>query len=364
MIVICKKMLILFLLGSLSFLSLSAEELPLKYVRGENLTVSGQAGFVSSGHFHRIDSLNRSRLTPSVQNLATHSAGINIVFQTNSRTIGVRWKVKKFIVKANMTPTAINGLDLYAWNGRSWQFAAFAGPDSSVNTALMVKNLDGNMRHYRIYLPLYAELTGIEIGVDQSSVIKPADPAYLPTPKVAVYGSSITQGASASRPGMAYPSIISRVRNVETINLGFSGSGKMEIEIVDILAKIPASLYILDCVPNASPEQIKERALPFIKKLRMLKPEVPILMVESVFRQSGNWNKEIGDRVQQQNELFKKVYEQLLAENFQQLYYIPSNELTGTDHEESIDGTHLTDLGMMRIATRVGCEVSEILKMR
>ncbi|MDX9883540.1 MAG: SGNH/GDSL hydrolase family protein [Prolixibacteraceae bacterium] len=363
MALIDKNSLFTFCIVFLSFLSTSGEEPSLKYVRGEKLTLSGQAGTVSTSHFQRIDSLNRTGLTDAVKTLSSHSAGLNILFQTNSRTIGVKWKVKKFNIKPNMTPTAINGLDLYGWNAHSWQFVAFAGPDSSANTALMVQNLDGNMRHYRVYLPLYSELTEIEIGVEEQSVIQPADPEYFPSDKVVIYGSSITQGASASRPGMAYPSIISRNLNVETFNLGFSGSGKMEIEVVDVLAKIPADLYVLDCVPNTSPELIKERALPFIKKLRMLKPGVPILIVESIFRESGHWNREIGDRVRRQNESIKKVYEQLRAENYPQLYYIASDELTGTDHEVTIDGTHLNDLGMMRIAQRIGHEILKILQL-
>ncbi len=360
---ICKKYLFVLLIPVLSFFSVAGEDLPLKYVRGENLTVFGQPGFVPSGLFQRIDSLNCIGLTNEVKNLSTNSAGLNILFQTNSRNIGVKWNLRKYISRANMTPTAIGGLDLYGWNGNSWQFVASAGPGSEKNIASLVKNLDGKMRHYRIYLPLYSELTEIEIGVDEQAAIKPASPEYIPSKKIAVYGSSITQGASASRPGMAYPSIISRNLNVETFNLGFSGAGKMEIEIVDLLAKIPADLYILDCVPNTSPEQIKERALPFIKKLRILKPGTPILMVESIFRETGNWNLEIGTRVRQQNESFRNVYEQLLTENFEQVYYIPSNELNGKDHETTIDGTHLTDLGQLRIARRISHEIVEILKI-
>lgn len=264
-----------------------------------------------------------------------------------------------------MTPIAVNGLDLYGWNGRSWQFVTSAAPvpGSENNTATLINNLDGEMRHYRVYLPLYAELTGIEIGVTEGSAIAPADPEYLPVKKVVIYGSSITQGASASRPGMAYPSVISRRLNVETFNLGFSGAAKMEIEMAGIMAKIPADSYILDCVPNTSPAQLVERALPFIRKLRQLRPDTPILMVESIFREHGNWDHAVGARVRQQNKSFKDVYEQLVSENFKQIYYLSADKLTGSDHEATIDGTHLTDLGQVRMARQIKPKISAILQL-
>ncbi len=348
-----------------SSLSVSGEEASLKYVKGESLTVSGRPGFIQPGHFNRVDTLDFKALPQGVRNSSPHSSGLNILFKTNSSCIGVKWKLRKYLTRGNMTPTAINGLDLYGWNGRSWQFVSSAAPrqESGDNTAMLVKNLSGEMRQYRIYLPLYAELTGIEVGVTEESAIEPADPEYLPTKKVVIYGSSITQGASASRPGMAYPSIISRKLNIETFNLGFSGAGKMEIEMADVLANLPADLYILDCVPNTSPNQIKERAIPFIRKLRSLRPDIPILMVESIFREGGNWDRQLGIRVRQQNDSFRDAYKQLASEKFQQIYYLPSDKLTGSDHEATIDGTHLTDLGQLRLARQVGHTIANILKL-
>jgi hypothetical protein len=92
-----------------------------------------------------------------------------------------------------------------------------------------------------------------------------------------------------------------------------------------------ADLYILDCVPNPSPEQIKNRTVPFVKRLRQLKPNVPVLMVESIFRENGYWDAAAKKRVTGQNENFYKAYRQLKKEGFDQLFYIPSEELIKTD---------------------------------
>ena len=86
---------------------------------------------------------------------------------------------------------------------------------------------------------------------------------------------------------MAYPAILSRRLNIETFNLGFSGSGKMELAMADVMASMDADVYILDCVPNPTPKEISERTIPFIKRLRQLKPGVPIIMIESIIREQS-----------------------------------------------------------------------------
>lgn len=319
-----------------------------------------------NGYYHRIDSSELEPLTKAVQHLASNAAGLNLTFQTNSKSIKVKWTLGKYENFKNMTPIAINGVDLYGWNGHAWQYMAATAPAPSAKTdsATLIANLDGNMRYYKLYLPLYSELKSIAVGVESTATITPADANFMPKQKVVIYGSSITQGAAASRAGMAYPSIISRKYNVETFNMGFSGNGKIEIEVADVIAKMPADLYVLDCVPNPTPEQIKARTVPFIQKLRSLKPGIPILMVESIFRETGNWDSKVHDRVTEQNANFRTAYEQLKAQNFGQLYYIKSDELLGTDHEAIVDGTHPNDIGMARIAECVGKEIAKILKLK
>lgn len=86
-------------------------------------------------------------------------------------------------------------------------------------------------------------------------------------------------------------------------------------------------------------------------------------MVESIFREGGNWDRRLGARVRQQNDSFKNAYEQLVSENFQQIYYLPSDKLTGSDHEATIDGTHLTDLGQIRLARQISREIAGILEL-
>ncbi|RNI29983.1 hydrolase [Rufibacter immobilis] len=349
------------LLGSPDAVAQDSTGVKYTYVNARDLSVLGQSATVRDSGFHRIDAAERPKLPNAVARLATNSAGISVSFQTNSKSIKLKWRLAKYNTLWNMTPAAVNGLDLYAWNGKEWQYAATARPAKEQNDVLVLSNLDGQLRHYRVHLPLYAAAEEVHVGVEAGSTLQKADARFLPTQKVVIYGSSITQGASASRPGMAYPAILSRQLNLDIYNLGFSGSGKMEMALAEVLGQMDADVYVLDCVPNPSPEQIRERAVPFIKRLRELKPHTPILMVESVFRESTPWDQEKRKFDNGQNEEFRKAYEQLKQEKYKNLYYLSAKDLPSYDHEGTIDGSHLSDLGFMRVAPFVGKKLKKIL---
>lgn len=338
------------------------KEVTYRFINANELIVQGRASSVVQHTFHRADTVYLRKLPRRVAELSTNAAGISVDFTTDTKNIKIKWVLGKFNTLWNMTPLAINGLDLYGLNKGKWQYMASAIPGKDTNEVVLIAGLDGSMRSYRLYLPLYAELKILEIGIDSNAVIHKTDATLLPKKKVVIYGSSITQGASASRPGMAYPSILSRWLNIETYNMGFSGSGKMELILADVIGGMDADVYILDCVPNPSPKEIEERAVPFIKRLRGFKPEVPIIMVESIIREQAYWVEARHKIVFGQNAAFKKAYDQLMGEGFKNILYIPADELIGDDHEATVDGTHLTDLGFMRIAERLGRAVEGLLR--
>jgi hypothetical protein len=331
-----------------------------RFINARELTVLGQSAAVRQREFHRVDTADQKLLPRRVAELSRHSAGISILFETDARSIRVQWVLGKYNTLWNMTPLAVNGMDLYAFNGTSWQYVAAARPVADSNDVVMISHLDGARRRYRLYLPLYSEAKEVQVGVDSGAVISGVP--LQPRPKVVIYGSSITQGASASRPGMAYPAILGRQLEAEVYNLGFSGSGKMELAVTDVLAKMEADVYVLDCVPNPSAAEIRERALPFVRRLRTLRPGVPIIMVESLFREDAWWDSEKRASVTAQNGAFRAAYEQLKSEKWKGLYYLQAERLTGTDHEATIDGTHLTDVGFQRMAAAVGRALREALR--
>lgn len=352
---------ILFVFCVLSLKSYAQDSL--MYVPAQDLIVLGKAKQTPE-MFQRIAREESKAMPLAIQRLALNSAGISVIFETNSSIIAAKWKLAEEKYLANMTPIAHSGLDLYCFKNNKWQYVGVGKPAKGVldQDQVIVRRMDTTLKKYMLYLPLYNSVSALEIGVDRNSVIKiPQQKGIDQNKRIVIYGSSIVQGASASRPGMAYPAIIQRKIGVDVINLGFSGSAKMEMELAKYLATVPADCYVLDCIPNQTSEQINERALPFIKYLRAQRPKTPIVLVESVIRETGYFDQQVGRNVNKQNESIRRVYQRLKNEKYTNIYYLEANLLTGSDHEAMIDGTHLTDLGFSRIAEAVMKALKNVL---
>jgi hypothetical protein len=327
----------------------------IRFTSAGSLLMTGKAKSTDS-IYQRIDAAETKVMPKAVQGLAKNSAGIAILFETNSTVIRAKWKLENEKFFSNMAPISHSGLDLYCFKDGKWQYVMVGKPAKGVadQDQVIIQNMDSSMKQFMLYLPLYNTVSELQIGVQEKAVIrKPAQPGIDTTKRVVMYGSSILQGASASRPGMAYPAILQRKTGYDVINLGFSGNAKMEIELAEYLASVPADLYILDCIPNPSPEQIKERSYNFIKYLRQQKPAVPIILIETVTRENGNWDQKVGKTVRGQLEEIRNTYERLKKEGIDNFYYLSTDKLIGNDHEATIDGVHLTDLGFMRMADAV-----------
>lgn len=326
----------------------------IRYVDAATLFMTGKAKTTDSV-YQRIDTVDTKGMPPAVIRLAKQSAGIAVLFETNSTIIRAKWSLAKEVYMHNMTPIAHSGLDLYCLKDGKWQFVGVARTGKGIQQdQLIIQRMDSTMKQFMLYLPLYNGVSEVQIGIQNHAVIQqPGKPAVNKAKRIVVYGSSVVQGASASRAGMAYPAILQRRTGYDVINLGFSGSAKMEPALAAYLATVKADCYVLDCIPNPSPEQIKERSYPFIKKLREQQPAIPIIIVETVFRQNGYFDQRIGRTVKSQNNEIRKTYERLQKEGYKNIYYIETGKLIGNDHEATIDGIHLTDLGFTRIADAI-----------
>lgn len=169
---------------------------------------------------------------------------------------------------------------------------------------------------------------------------------------------------------MAYPSIISRNLNIETINLGFSGNGKFEEAVGQALCETGASLIVLDCTPNSSPEVIRNNALKLILQIRKCMPQTHVLLVESIMREYAHFKTSgasvFGSKkyIESQNYELKATYEKAVSMGIENLYYLESDNFIGADHEATVDGSHLSDLGMVRIADKIQQKIIEILDLK
>lgn len=330
----------------------------LSYTSAKNLSIIGKV-IETIDVYDRIDTAKYKGLPASVARLLTNSAGLAIRFTTNSDVISAKWCVSKSKPMVNMVPIAHKGLDLYIKNGNTWQFAGIGKVTGECNEEVLITNMDASEKECLLYLPLYDQVDEVEIGVEKNATLVAGGNPFAG--KVLIYGSSIAQGASASRPGLAYPAKLSRQTGINFINLGVSGSAKMEPEVADMLASFTADAFMLDCVPNSSPEQITERTAYLINTIRNKHPKAPIIVLQSLVRETGYWDKVVGEQVKQQNINIQTEVSALLGKGVKDLYFITSERMIGDDHEGTIDGTHPNDLGFDRMVNYIRPLLVDIL---
>lgn len=316
--------------------------------------------------YSRIDTAKYNDLPPKVKSLARFSAGLAVGFKTASTTIAAEWSVKPDKPSPNLSAIAFKGLDLYIKRNGTWNFAGVGIPsvnDPSVVDfkAVLVSETDDSEKECLIYLPFFAEIKELKIGIDSSAYILPID--YPFRKKIVVYGTSIVHGVSASRPGLNYPSRLSRTMGVDCINLGFSGNAKAENVVADYLSEIDADAFILDYVANTTVEQIRERTDYMIGSIRKKNPEAPIIVMQSIPMDIGNFNIKTENDLLQKDNAIRQETEKLQMEGIRKLYLIEGKDLIGHDFEATSDGIHPNDSGFERMANYLRSRLSEILEI-
>lgn len=317
------------------------------------LTLEGQAWKDVAAPFDRFPSRAEGVVRERVWSLSRDSAGLCLRFASDAPEIHARWSLtKESLAMPHMPATGVSGVDLYVRHAGGLRWLGTGKPERQTgNVTRLARGLDASWREYVLYLPLYNGTASIEVGVPAGSHIKPgakrAESARAP---IVFYGTSITQGACASRPGMAHTAILGRRLEREVVNLGFSGSGTMDLEVGQLMGEIDAAVYVIDCLPNMGAKQVAERTEPLVKLLRKARPEVPILLVED--RSYGSAFLEAGARARNESSraALRAAYEALQAEGVTGLAYLPGAGLVGDDGEGLVDGSHPSDLGFVRQA--------------
>lgn len=323
-----------------------------RWYDAQQLTVEGMGWKDTKTPFDRLPARSEGVVDANVWGLSGHSAGIMIRFSSNAKDIAVRWTVSSDnLAMPHMPSTGVSGLDLYTLKDGVWRWIGNARPQSgrsSENT--IVRGLPEGSHDFCLYLPLYNGTDALSIGVPPEAEVAKAPERAKP---VCFYGTSIVQGGCASRPGMAYPAILGRRLGVPTINLGFSGNGKMQPPVVDLLAQLDPAAYVLDCAPNMDPGLIRERFADTVRKLRKAHPDTPIVIVECVFYQAGFVINDAKAGTESKNFALREVFDVLTKEGVTGLHYCKTDKLLGDDGEATVDGTHPTDLGFYRMADTI-----------
>lgn len=323
----------------------------IQYIDASFLPVIGKGFPSTQTRYERLPGNLENQVRKPVWDLSKNCSGLAVRFRTNSTTIAARWEVTGDVFMNHFTMTGIKGLDLYCFKNGEWKFVNSARPVAKITTATIIQNLPGTEMEYMLYLPLYDGLKSLEIGINDNAELRPPLVNFPKTDRpVVFYGTSITQGGCASRAGMAYPSILSRMLNRETINLGFSGNGRLDLEIAEAMADIQASCFVIDCLPNSTLKQMEERYVAFIDIIRKKHATTPIILVENVHFPVMDFDQETFKTVTEKNKALKQIFTEFKKKGDKNIFYVSADNLTGSDGEETVDGVHLTDLGFQRMA--------------
>jgi len=340
---------------------------------GDTAHVQGRAWNMETGaNFHRMPDRLKAGLREAVWELSTNSAGLHIDFYSNAPEIIVRYTVSGYKSLPNLTTIAVSGLDLYATDSEGkTDWCACPGNYTFGNATadtitFHYKGLSYHNQHklgseYRLFLPLYNTVTWMEIGTPEGSIFK-YSPLSTERP-IVIYGTSIAQGASASRPAMAWTNILQRRLDAPIYNLGFSGNAWMDQEVFSAMAEIDARMYILDCMPNMYrwKEDIYSRTIEGVKLLRQ-KSDAPILLVENDGYMYGTTNPAIANEAKVTNEELLKAYNALKVQGVKELYYLSMEEI-GLTPDSQVDGWHASDVGMEQYAKAYMEKITDILDL-
>ncbi|MBA2115184.1 SGNH/GDSL hydrolase family protein [Bremerella alba] len=299
--------------------------------------------------FDRLPASAEGKVTSAVWSLSRDSAGMMARFKTDATELWIDYKLKDGgIAMPHMPATGVSGVDLYARDkDGTWKWVSVTKPSSQTVKTKWISGLAPGEREYAAYLPLYNGIETLKVGVKKGSKFEGLAPREKP---IVFYGTSITHGACASRPGMVHTAILGRWLDRPVANLGFSGNGKMHEEVADYLVQVDAAAYVIDCLPNMSAPDVAQRCVPLVKQLRAAKPDTPIILVEDR-RNTNDWILPTRNQHHTANHAaLTKAYQELTDAGIKNLYYIPGDHLYGKDTEGATDASHASDLGFMRQA--------------
>lgn len=329
------------------------------------LPVQGRAWNAETGKvYQRLPQRAQQLVRKPVWDLSLQTAGLYVKFYTNALQIQVKYQVTGGFSMSHMPATGVSGVDLYTMdcNGQQYWCAGnyqFGDTVRYTYHDLTYRNTHDKGNEFTLYLPLYNGVKSLQIGVPEGcrfDFVRPS--AEKP---VVIYGTSIAQGACASRPGMAWTNILQRQLDMPVVNLGFSGNGQLDEDFFKLLSEVDAAMYVIDCMPNMTNDRaalIRPRLEKGIRLLRS-KSKTPILLVEHDGYMGFYASDKKREDFRKTNEELRAVYESMKDEAGG-LYYLTFDEL-GLSMDSQVDGVHATDLGMQQYADAYYRKITDIL---
>ncbi len=301
--------------------------------------------FKEGGKFRRMPQAVAESVSEGVLALHANAAGGRVRFMTDSTTIAISAHMDNVHKMPHFPFTGSIGLDIYADD----VFVKCFEPPFDIENGYesKISFADKKMRDITINFPLYSDVEDLYVGVDEACVITEA-PAYINKKPVVYYGSSITQGGCASRPGSSYQSIVSRCFNLDYINLGFSGNAKGEDEMIDYIAGLDMSLFVQDYDHNApTPEHLKATHEKLFKAVRAANPDMPVIFMSRP-------KNILTPEDERRRAIVEATYQNALASGDGNVYFLDGAALTALcGNDGTVDNCHPTDYGFASMAKAV-----------
>ena len=316
--------------------------------------LAGLPWFAQDRVYRRLPLCPPEPIREAVSELANCPAGAQVAFQTDSTQLAVQVELTGPAYMNHMPATGQCGIDLYLGRPQAQRYyntARYDIRETRYEVELFAQPV-AKLRTVTLNLPLYQGVKRLRIGLRPGALVRPPPPWSDARP-IVIYGTSITQGGCASRPGLLYSNIISRALNREVINLGFSGNGCGEPEVIQLMAAIPdPGLLVLDYEANAGPyETYRQTLQAAIARLRVAHPTVPLLVLSRI-PFASEFTHAVGCAARQKRcRMQRDLVACLRRQGDRHLHFFDGANLLGTDADEcTVDGVHPNDLGFMRMA--------------
>lgn len=303
--------------------------------------------FYQDGRFRRIPEKVAESVSPAVLKLHTHTAGGRIRFKTDSSYIAIKAVMPQIVKMSHFPLTGSAGFDLYV--GSEEQYVKTFVPPFSIEDGFesVIKTKKGEIREYTINFPLYSGVSELYIGLEDTACVLPPSSYKIEKP-IVFYGSSITQGGCASRPGNSYESRVSRALSAEYVNLGFSGSCRAEEGMAHYIKNLDMSAFVYDYDHNSrNPEYLAETHQKFFEIVREANPNLPILILsrpEPILKGNALTSKEI----------IEKTYNDAKSKGDQNVCFIDGPRLMKiAGFDGTVDNCHPNDLGFFSMAEAI-----------
>lgn len=298
----------------------------------------------TDGKFRRMKEEDAAAIGENILAISSETAGGRVKFATDSKRIAIFAEYASIAKVPNYSLSATMGFDIYSGERFVGVFVPPLDAKSSYESVIELSGADGSMQEYTINFPISSEVTRLLIGISNTSKILPGKEYKNETP-IVFYGSSTTQGACASHPGNAYPSILSRALDTNVTNLAFWGNAKGEVAMAEYIAGLDMSAIVLDYDYNApSAEHLSVTHEPMFKIVREKKPDLPIIILSAP---KPYPTKEDFERI----EVIKKTYENAVNRGDKHVYFLSGSEILAPVGNLALaDNIHPGDVGFFAIS--------------